>query len=81
MAVEIKIGYPIILKNPKGLKKYGLTKNMEGFCNALTTVPDQGAYLMFQPAGLDRFYWIEEDRCEVDEVKLAIMQEDTDDEC
>lgn len=73
--MEIKIGYPVVLKNPKGLKKYGLVKNMEGFCNALTTVPGEGAYLMFQPAGLDRFFWVEEDRFEVDEVKLGVMQE------
>lgn len=78
--MEIKIGYPVILKDPKGLKKYGLVKNMGGFCNALTTVPGEGAYLMFQPAGLDRFYWVEEARFEVDEAKLAVMQEDEGDE-
>lgn len=66
----INIGDPVILKNSSGLKKYGLTKNMPGYCNSLVEVEGDGSYLMFQPEGANKFYWVQADRFVLDEEKL-----------
>lgn len=49
------------------LKKYGLSKGMKGWCNALTTVPGEGDYLYFMPDGTRQVFIIEASRAELDE--------------
>lgn len=72
--MKIEIGHPLILKDAKGLKKHGLHKNMEGVCNNIVTVENDETYVMFQPTGVQQFYWIKEDRLVVDEDKLPDLE-------
>lgn len=67
--MEIEIGSPVILKEHKGLKKHGLFKEMKGYCNSLSVVDDV-EYLMFQPDGVNRFYWVDSERFVLDEEKV-----------
>lgn len=74
MEPVIEIGNPVILRDAKGLKKHGLHKGMQGWANSLVHVEDV-EYIMFQPDKVDRFYWIERNRCILDEEKLKGMEE------
>lgn len=73
--MTINTGDPIILRDAKGLKKFGLTKDMKGYANVVVHVDDQDL-VMFKPEGIEQFYYIELERVELDEEKMAQLEED-----
>jgi len=72
--MSIQIGDPVILKDAKGLKKYGLVKDMTGFCNNLVEFPGDGEFLMFQPDGVEKFYYVDAKRFALDEERLGTIE-------
>ncbi len=75
----INVGDPVILKDASKLKKYGLSKDMKGYCNSISIIPGEGEYIWFMPDGIKQSYVITLDRCILDEERLQAMKEEGDD--
>ncbi len=73
MAHCIKTGDPVILKNAKGLSRYGMKKGMKGMCNQMVCVDNQ-ELAMFMPNGTENLYYIEASRLILDVEALKAME-------
>ena len=64
----MQTGDAIIIVRGEGLEHYGLRTGVEGFCNALITIPGSDEeYVYFMPDEVTQVYVIEKSRVEVDE--------------
>ena len=71
---NIEAGHPVILTDAKGLGKYGLSKNMKGFANAVTHVGDE-SYVHFMPDNIRQVFVIQHRRVVLDEERLNELEE------
>ena len=74
--MEINVGDPVILKDAKGLKKYGLHKGMTGTCNAFSVIPGDKDYIHFMPEGAMKVFIVEAKRLILDEEKFLQMKKE-----
>lgn len=70
---QINTGDPIILKDAKGLSRYGMKKNMTGTCNQMVVVDNQ-ELIMFMPDGTEKMFYVDASRFILDVEKLKKLE-------
>ena len=70
---QINTGDPIILKDAKGMTRYGMKKNMKGTCNQMVVV-DNVELIMFMPNGTDKMYYMDASRFKLDVEALKALE-------
>ena len=70
---QIETGDPIILKDAKGLSRYGLKKKMKGMCNQVVVVADQ-ELIMFMPNGTEKMFYVDSSRFILDVEALKALE-------
>jgi hypothetical protein len=70
MTKQIEMGDPIILVDASGMQEHFLFTHCKGTANSVTIVEGDKTYINFQPAGVNKFYWMDAGRFILDEDAL-----------
>jgi len=73
MKQEINTGDPIILKDAKGMTRYGMKKGTKGMCNQMVNVAGQDL-IMFMPNGTEKMFYMDSSRFKLDVEALKALE-------